>query len=62
MSTRVPYGFFRSRCDQDPSAVKPMSEFDPNEKLFSLPTENGEQITKKGNQVQNANFTLEIQN
>ena len=29
LSTRVPNGFFRSRCDQDPAAVKPMSEFDP---------------------------------
>ena len=34
VSTRVPNVFFRSRCDQDPSAVKPRSEFDPNEKLF----------------------------
>ena len=28
LSTRVPNGFFRSRCDQDPSAVKPMLELD----------------------------------
>ena len=39
-----------------------MSEFDPNEKFSSLPVENGEQITKKGNKVLNTNFTLEIQN
>ena len=61
LSTRVPNGFFRSRCDQDPSAVNPMSEFDPNEKIFSLPLENGKQITMKGNRVLNTNFTLEIQ-
>ena len=24
LSTRVPNGFFRSRCDQDPSTVKPV--------------------------------------
>ena len=47
ISTRVPNDFFRSTCDQDPSAVNPMSEFDPNEKYFSLTLENGEQITKK---------------
>ena len=29
LSTRVPNGFFRSRYDQDPSAVKPIFEFDP---------------------------------
>ena len=29
LSTRVPNGFFRSRRDQDSSAVNPMFEFDP---------------------------------
>ena len=52
ISPRVHNGFFRSRCNQDQSAVKPMFEFDPNENpnenFFSLPLlENGEQITEK---------------
>ena len=54
-------GFFRSRCDQHPSTIKPMFEFDPYDKsydkFFSLPLENGEQITKKGKRVLNTNFT-----
>ena len=33
-SARVPNGFFRSRCDQYPSVIKPMPEFDPNEKFL----------------------------
>ena len=53
--TRVPNGFFRYRCDQDPSAVKPMFEFDPYDKscdkLFSPPEENEEQITKKNSKL-----------
>ena len=49
VSTRAPNGFFKSRYDQDPSAVKPMSEFNLNRNFLSLPLENGEQITKKGN-------------
>ena len=35
LSTRVPNSFFRSRCDQDPSAVKPMFEFDPCDKSYT---------------------------
>ena len=31
---RVPNGFFRSGSDQDPSAVKPMFEFDPYDKSY----------------------------
>ena len=50
LSTKVPNGFFRSRCDQDPSAVKPMFEFDPchepYDKNFSPPQENGELIAE----------------
>ena len=65
LSTRVPNGFFLSRCDQDPSAVKPMFEFDPYGKsygnLFQPPGENGEQITEEGNRVLSTNLTLEIQ-
>ena len=58
ISTRVPNSFFRSRCDQDPSVVKPMPikpmpECDPNEKLLSLSLlENGE-----GSQRKVAEFT-----
>ena len=63
--TIVPNGFFRSRCDQDLSAVKPMFEFDPchksYDKIFSPPQENGEQITEKGNKVLTTNYTVEIQ-
>ena len=66
LSTRAPHGFFRSRCDQDPSAVKPMFEFDPCHKsydlFFSPPQENGEQITGKDNKVLTTNCTVEIQN
>ena len=40
LSTPVPHGSFRSRCDQDPSAVKPMSEFDRYEKLLFPTLEN----------------------
>ena len=32
---KVPNGFFKSRCDQDPSAVKTIPEYDPNETIFS---------------------------
>ena len=62
LSSRVLNGFFESRCDEDPSAVKPMYGFASNDKFFSLPLENREQITKKGNRVLNIKFTLEIQN
>ena len=45
LSTRVPNGFFTYRCDQAPSAVKPMFEFDPchksYDKIFLPPQENG---------------------
>ena len=45
LSTRVPNGFFISKCDQDPSAIKPMFEFDPCDKshdiVFSPQQENG---------------------
>ena len=34
--TRVPNGVFRSRCDQDPSAVKPTFEFDPYDISFEI--------------------------
>ena len=65
LSTRVPNGFFRSRCDQDPSAVKPMFEIYPchksYENFFSPPQENGEQITENGNKVLTTNLTLVIQ-
>ena len=65
ISTRVPNSLFRSRCNQDPSAVKPMFEFDPYDKsyciFFSPPEENGEQITKNGNKVLSTKFTLEVQ-
>ena len=59
-STRAPDGFFRSRCDQDLLAVKPMFEFDPChescDKFFSAPQQNGEQITEKGTNVLTNNF------
>ena len=52
LSTKVPNGFFRSRCDQDPSADKPMFDFDQYHKsydiFFSPAQENGEQITENG--------------
>ena len=32
IATKVPNGFFRSRCDQNPSGVKLLPELDPNEK------------------------------
>ena len=48
ISTRVSNDFFSSRCDQDPSAVKPMPEFDPNEQLYLLsPPENGSRSQRK---------------
>ena len=66
LSTRVPNGFFRSRCDQDPYAIRPMFEFDPcdksYDKIFSPPQENGELITEKGNKVLTTNSTVEVQN
>ena len=66
LSTRVPNCFFRFRCDQDSSVVKPLFEFDPYDKsydnIISPPEENGEQTTGKGNRVLTTNFTLEIQN
>ena len=66
ISRRVHNGFFRSRCDQDPSAVKPMFEFDPCHKSYnkflSPPQENEEQSTEKSNKVLTTNFTAEIQN
>ena len=62
-STRVSNGSFRSRGDQNPSAVKPMLEFDPKENFFSLSLqEHGEQITDKGSKVQSINFILGIEN
>ena len=54
-------------ASSDPDVIKihlqsSLSEFNPNENFFSLPLENGEQITEKGNRVQCTNFTLEILN
>ena len=37
-SSQLTNGWFRSRCDQNPSAVKPMSEFDPNSKILTITT------------------------
>ena len=60
-TNKSPNGFFRSRCDQDPSAVMPIPKFDPNENCFSLLLENGGQITKKDNQLHNRNSKPKVE-
>ena len=47
LSTRAPNDFFQFGCDQDPSAVKPMPQFDPNKKILTTTREWGADYIEK---------------